>query len=131
VNRVAIAALWISTIALTFLIVRSTARTDEPAASAAPRETVRHTHSLARSTPVPTLPTVRPSARRVDEAFFQQTLATLERDLADGRWGIADRDRLATALRRIGGDQAHQLYATLFPRLNSGAVKTELDGPPI
>jgi hypothetical protein len=125
VKRAALAGLWIATIAATWAIVRETVVVHEPPIATAPDRV-----PSARS--APHLPAFRdPTVKPIDDAFFQTTMATLERDLADGRWGIADRDRLNAALRRATGEQTGQLLAVLFPKLNNGTIKSDIAGPPI
>lgn len=127
-KRPAIACLWVATIAATWLVVRR-ATTEEPAVTAAP--TVARTARVARPL-VRDLPANHVALEVLeDDTAFREVLATLERDLADGRWGAEDRDRLTRGLREVTGAQASELYDVLVPRLNTGAVTSDIDGPPL
>jgi hypothetical protein len=72
-----------------------------------------------------------PATDAPDDRAFLAVKATLERDLADGRWSIADRDRLEAGVRGLPKAQSTQLYELLFPKLNDGSVTSEIDGPPL
>ena len=106
-KRPAIACLWVATIAATWLVVRR-ATTEETmgAKPAATRE------AAARVTRLPAFATRELPAEDValevldDDTMFREVRATLERDLADGRWGIEDRDRLNRGMRDVTAAQA-------------------------
>ena len=131
-KRPAIACLWVATIAATWLVVRRA--TEETAVTAKPTVarggTARITRTLA--VPVPDVP-ADPEALEAleDDTAFREVLATLERDLTDGRWGVEDRDRLNRGLLTVTAPQASELYDVLFPKLNEGSVKSDIDGPPL
>jgi hypothetical protein len=132
VKRPAIACLWVATIAATWLVVRRA--TEETAVAAKPTVarggTARVTRALAvPAHDVPADPVALEALE--DDTAFREVRATLERDLADGRWGPADRDRLTRGLREVTSAQASELYDVLFPKLNTGAVTSDLDGPPL
>lgn len=132
-RRVGVAALWIATIVVTWQVVRATTESSPPAAQQ------RHASTPARqgrarievTRPAVVAPTAAIDPDEPDDAVFVAALATLQRDIADGRWSLADRDRLDLALPRVTGEQAAQLLAVLFPKLNDGTIKSDVGGPPI
>lgn len=95
--------------------------------------------SYSRSSSIQALPALaerEPSepiaeAPRADDSAFLAVKATLERDLADGRWSVDDRDRLNAGVRGLPKAQSTQLYEVLFPKLNDGSVTSDIDGPPL
>lgn len=132
-KRALIAAVWIGSLVVVWQLVRVEREPARPAASVA-----THTHAMATRLPGPLLgapprPAMPESTRGPEgnEQAFRDALATVERDIADGRWSAADRDRLNAALPRVTGEQAHQLLSVVFPKLNAGMVKSELAGAPI
>jgi len=132
VKRALIAALWVGSLVATWRLIRDDAEPAKEAPVAAASERVRSAIAAPRAR----MPSITRDAsdlrdRDPDDTLFRITLANLERDLADGRWNHADRDRLTAALPRVTGEQAEQLLVVLFPKLNAGAVKSEIDGPPI
>lgn len=128
-KRAAIGALWLATIVATWQIVGRATNQNIPPPTPPPSAEVRGAvRGAARAAPLPTL---RELPAPVDDRMFREALAVLHRDLADGRWGAADRDRLNAAVLRLDVPHMHQLYDVLLPKLNAGTVKSELDGPPI
>lgn len=128
-KRPAIACLWVASIAATWLIVRG-ATTEGVASSPKPGVARESTIRVAR----PSLSaSVVPVALEVvdDNSAFREALAMLERDLSDGRWSVEDRDRLNHHTRTLTAPQASELYDVLFPKLNEGTVKSDIEGPPI
>lgn len=130
-KRPAIACLWIGSIVATWVGVRQVT-TDEVAVAVRPA--VARERTAGR---VPRLP-AREVPRGIvalevpdDDVAFREVLATLERDLADGRWGVEDRDRLNRGLLTVTAPQASELYDVLFPKLNEGTVTSDIQGPPI
>ena len=132
-KRPAMACLWVASIAATWLIVRR-ATTDESTPPVTPAAVRDHAVRVARPPVLPareaTVPDVAHGTHE-DDTAFREVLATLERDLADGRWGVEDRDRLNRGLRTVTAPQASELYDVLLPKLNEGTVTSEIDGPPL
>jgi hypothetical protein len=132
VSRGAIACLWVASIVATWLIVRR-ATTEEAAPPAKPvaRDGAVHVASPRA------LPAREATMENValgdleDTTAFREALATLERDLADGRWGTEDRERLSRGMRNVTATQAARLYDVLLPKLNTGVVTSDIDGPPL
>ncbi len=126
-KRPAIACLWVGSIAATWLIVRGST-TENVAPTAKPAVARDSAIRVARQ---PVLSRVESVALEEDNSAFHEALATLERDLSDGRWSVDDRDRLNHNTRTLTAPQASELYDVLFPRLNEGTVKSDIEGPPI
>lgn len=129
-KRPAIACLWGASIAATWLIVRG-ATTEGVASSPKPGVARESTIHVARPSLSP--PSAKPVALEVvdDNSAFREALARLERDISDGRWSVEDRDRLNHHTRTLTAPQAGELYDVLFPKLNEGTVKSDIEGPPI
>lgn len=101
-----------------------------PAPAAQPARTGERVHTqLAPTLASTSEPSALTSPPRRE--LFERAVATLERDLVDGRWSADDRDRLADVMPRLTADEAEQVVTMLFPRLNSGAVIAEFVGPPL
>lgn len=128
-KRAQLGALWIATIVVTWFVVRG--RADDHVRAADVEEpvvaSVRTGYVSAGTRPA----LARHGREKIEDPAFETALATLEHDMADGRWSLEDRDRLNNASRRIDGRQVKELYKVLFPRLNDGTVKSNIAGPPI
>lgn len=145
--RLAIVALWLCSLVATWILARDNQRVAPAQATDACvvvqkascpsiddiRTAVREALPAARppEEQVATVSSVASEAVAPDETVYLQARAALERDLADGHWSEEDRDRLNEALAQITRDQATELLAILFPRLNSGTVTSDIDGPPL
>ncbi len=126
-KRPAIAGLWVGSIAATWLLVRGATPEDVAVTSAKPATARDGAMRVARLPALPSSSVIDGP----DDTAFRQVMATLERDLADGRWGVDDRDRLNRGLLTVTGPQASELYDVLVPKLNEGSVKSDIEGPPI
>ena len=127
-KRLGFAALGVATIVVAWIVVRG--QVDDASRPSGESATTPNNGSIARSASVrPAL--ARDASRPADDAAYRSALATLERDMSDGRWSIADRDRLAAAVMPLRGEQATELYLVLFPKLNDGTIESEIEGPPI
>jgi hypothetical protein len=131
VKAIILAGLWASSLLGTWWLVRET-----PASRAGATDQleapVRRADIVTRVAPCkPALLDGKATVASADDGVFRSALATLERDVADGRWSVADRDRLNIALPQVSGDQAEVLFAVLLPKLNSGELASDIDGPPL
>ncbi len=125
-KRLGFAALSVATIVVAWIVVRG--RVDDASRPSGEMATT-HDERVARSAAA--RPTLVRETRPGNDAAFRSALATLERDMADGRWSLDDRDRLAAAVMPLRGEQATELYLMLFPKLNDGTIVSEIEGPPI
>lgn len=125
-KRLATTGVWVASVVATYVLVRTSVK--EPAAPK-PGATVRDAR-IVRAAPPPRLERAVFDVSE-DDTAFREALATLERDLSDGRWSAADRDRLNVSTRSLTAPQAGELYDVLFPKLNAGAVQSDIDGPPL
>lgn len=125
-KRLAITGGWVASIVATYVLVRTSVKEQ---AAPKPEATVRDAR-IVRAAPAPRLERAVLDVPENDAAF-REALATLERDLSDGRWSADDRDRLTANTRSLTAPQAGELYDVLFPKLNAGTVQSDLDGPPL
>ncbi len=128
-KAIILAGLWASSLLGTWWLVRET---PAPRAAEHLEAPVRRADIVTRVAPCkPALLDGKATVASADDSVFRSALATLERDVADGRWSVADRDRLNIALPQVSGDQAEVLFAVLFPKLNSGELASDIAGPPL
>jgi len=66
-----------------------------------------------------------------DEAPLIRAHETLAAAMADGRWSEEDAIQMRRALATLSPEQAREVYTVLFPALNSGQLRIDVDGPPL
>jgi hypothetical protein len=81
--------------------------------------------------PCAATPPAPPPEPARDGVALAAALAVLDEAMADGRWSEDDRSRVIGSMRDLSADEAAAIMETLMPALGSGALRVELDGPPI